>query len=94
MQTITATDLSRNFRAMLNRVEFQHEELLIVRNNSPVARLVPVPSTMTAAEVFADLYHTLPQEAGETWLTDSRLYDTMSDEMRDPSEMSSDLQNS
>jgi prevent-host-death family protein len=84
MQTITATDLARNFRVMLNRVEFQHEELLIVRNNTPVARLVPGPATMTAAEAFADLYCTLPQEAGETWLADSRLDDTISGEVRDP----------
>ena len=84
MQTITATDLSRNFRLMLNRVEFQHEELLIVRNNTPVARLVPGPASMTAAEAFADLHRTLPQEAGDTWLADSRLDDVMSGEVRDP----------
>ena len=84
MQTITATDLSRNFRVMLNRVEFQHEELLIVRNNTPVARLVPGPATMTAAEAFGDLYRTLPQEAGDTWLAESRLDDAMSGEVRDP----------
>ena len=84
MQTITATDLSRNFRVMLNRVEFQHEELLIVRNNFPVARLVPGPATMTASEAFADLYRTLPKEAGDTWLADSRLDDAISCEVRDP----------
>jgi len=84
MQTVTATDLSRNFRAMLNRVEFQHEELLIVRNNSPVARLIPGLATMTAAEAFSDLYQILPDEAGENWLADSRLDDSLSCEVRDP----------
>lgn len=84
MQTITATDLSRNFRVMLNRVEFQHEELLIVRNNCPVARLVPDHGIMTAAEAFSDLYRTLPQEAGENWLSDSRLDDDQTGEVRDP----------
>jgi antitoxin (DNA-binding transcriptional repressor) of toxin-antitoxin stability system len=84
MQTVTATDFSRNFRIMLNRVEFQHEELLIMRNNSPVARLVPGPATMTAAEAFADLYRTLPREAGETWLADSRQTDALTDEVRNP----------
>ena len=84
MQTVTATDFSRNFRIILNRVEFQHEELLIMRNNSPVARLVPDPVIMTAAEAFADLYCTLPQEAGKTWLVDSRINDTMAGEVRDP----------
>lgn len=84
MQTITATDLSRNFRVMLNRVEFQHEELLIMRNNCPVARLVPGPATMTAAEAFADLYRTLPGDAGKTWLADSRLDDAVDGGVRDP----------
>jgi antitoxin (DNA-binding transcriptional repressor) of toxin-antitoxin stability system len=84
MQTITATDLSRNFRVMLNRVEFQHEELLIMRNNFPVARLVPGPAIMTAAEAFADLYRTLPEDAGKTWLADSRLDGNQNNEVRDP----------
>lgn len=84
MQTISATDLSRNFRVMLNRVEFQHEELLIMRNNFPVARLVPGPATMTAAEAFADLYRTLPEGTGTTWLSDSRVEDNQENEVRDP----------
>jgi prevent-host-death family protein len=84
MQTVTATDFSRNFRIMLNRVEFQHEELLIVRNNFPVARLIPGAATMTAAETFSDLCRTLPQEAGENWLADSRIADNMTGEVRDP----------
>ena len=84
MQSITATDLARNFRVMLNKVEFQHEELLIVRNNFPIARLVPGPATMTAAEAFGDLYRTLPADAGKTWLTNSRLDDNRDSEVRDP----------
>lgn len=84
MQTVTATDLARNFRVMLNRVEFQHEELLIMRNNFPVARLVPGPAIMTAAEAFTDLYRTLPEGAGESWLKDSRLSEAGNSEVRDP----------
>ena len=84
MRTVTATDFSRHFRSMLNRVEFQHEELLIIRNNTPVARLVPGPATMTAVEAFSDLYQILPKEAGETWLADSRIDDEEHDEVRDP----------
>jgi antitoxin (DNA-binding transcriptional repressor) of toxin-antitoxin stability system len=84
MQTVTATDLSRNFRVMLNKVEFQHEVLLIMRNKLPVARLVPGPATMTAAEAFADIYRTLPEEAGEGWLSDSRKDDDTYGEVRDP----------
>jgi hypothetical protein len=39
---------------------------------------------MTAAEAFGDLYRTLPPEAGEGWLADSRINDDISDEVRDP----------
>ena len=84
MQTVTATDFSRNFRVMLNRVEFQHEEILIIRNNFPVARLIPGSATMTAAEAFTDIYCTLQKEAGESWLADSRSEETMSGEVRNP----------
>ena len=84
MRTVTATEASRNFKAILNRVEFHNEELLILRNNAPVARLVPGSATMTAAEAFADLYGTVPPEAGETWLTDGRLEDGGPGEVRDP----------
>lgn len=85
MNTITATELSRNFRVMFNRVEFQHEEFLIVRNNIPIARLVPGPATMTAAEAFGDLYGRLPREAAESWLADSRCETTSyATEVRNP----------
>ena len=84
MQTVTATDLARNFRVMLDRVEFRHEELLVVRNNHPVARIIPGSATMTALEAFSDLYGTLPKEAGIGWLADSRLEENRSGEVRDP----------
>ncbi len=83
MQTVTATELSRNFRVMLNRVEFQHEELIIMRNNTPVARLIPDTGAMTTEAAFADIYRILPEEAGETWLADSRLEERIG-EVRDP----------
>jgi prevent-host-death family protein len=84
MRTVSATEASRNFKMILNRVEFQHEELLIMRNNAPVARLIPGTTHMTAAEAFADLYCTVPPEAGESWLADGRLEDGGISEVRDP----------
>lgn len=84
MQTVTATNLARNFRTMLDRVEFRHEELLIMRNNHPVARIIPGPATMTADEAFADLYRTLPEEAGRDWLADSRRDGDRDGEVRNP----------
>ena len=85
MRTVTATELARNFRVMLDSVEYHHEEFVVVRNNHEVARIIPGPSTMTAMEAMADIYRTLPEEAATDWLKNSRqIKDTLSDEVRDP----------
>ncbi len=72
MKTITATELARNFRQYLDQVEHQGEELVVVRNQHQVAKIVPGPVKMTAIEALADLYRTLPADAGKNWLRDSR----------------------
>jgi antitoxin (DNA-binding transcriptional repressor) of toxin-antitoxin stability system len=85
MRTVTATELARNFRAMLDSVEHRREELVILRNNHAVARIVPGPTAMTALEAMGDLYRTLPGEAGREWLADSRKADGLADDkVRDP----------
>ena len=66
MLQITATELARKFKQMMNLVEFQGEELIIVRNNRQVAKIIPGPATMTALEAMSDLYRTLPEDAGAT----------------------------
>ena len=72
MRTVTATELARNFRAMLDKVEFKHEELIVVRNNHEVARIIPGPARMTALEAMVDLHGTLPEDAAKGWLEESR----------------------
>lgn len=86
MLQITATELARKFKQMMNLVEFQGEELIIVRNNHQVARIIPGLATMTALEAMSDLYRTLPEDAGATWIKDSREGVTTADlsEVRDP----------
>lgn len=84
MQTVTATDFARNFRKMLDRVEFRHEELLIVRNNHPVARVIPGPPAMTALEAMTDLYRTIPEESARDWFADSRKDNLREGELSDP----------
>lgn len=85
MRTVTATELARNFRSMFDQVEFKHEELIVIRNNHEVARIIPGPATMTALEAMADLYRTLPEEAARDWLDDSRRTEKwLQDEVRDP----------
>jgi PHD/YefM family antitoxin component YafN of YafNO toxin-antitoxin module len=72
MRVVTATELARNFKKMLDLVEFKGEELVVVRNNHEVAKVTQGQSKMTAIEAMADLYHTLPEDAAKDWLKDSR----------------------
>jgi antitoxin (DNA-binding transcriptional repressor) of toxin-antitoxin stability system len=72
MLRVTATEMARKFKEMMNLVEFQGEELVIIRNNHQVAKIIPGPATMTALEAMADLYRTLPDEAGKEWVRDGQ----------------------
>ena len=85
MRTVSATELARNFKAMLDTVEFKHEELIVLRNNHEVARIIPGLSTMTALEAMADIYRLLPEDAGAGWLKDAKSgSETLKDGVRDP----------
>ena len=59
--------------------------MIIVRNNHQVAKIIPGPATMTALEAMTDLFRTLPEDAGATWMKDSREGITADlSEVRDP----------
>ena len=60
---------------MLDLLVHESEEIVVVRNNQPVARLVPGAPRLTALEALADLYRTLPDQEGAAWLGDSRRID-------------------
>jgi antitoxin (DNA-binding transcriptional repressor) of toxin-antitoxin stability system len=72
MRQVTATELARNLRDVLDRVEFRREAHLVCRNQHPIARIIPGPAHQTALEAMEDLYRTLPEEAAEGWVRDSR----------------------
>jgi len=72
VKTITATELARNLRRVLDRLVIEGEEIVIERNREQVARLLPGPARQTALEAMADLYRTLPEDAAATWEADSR----------------------
>ena len=72
MRTISATEAARNFSRMLDLLEHRSEEIIVVRNNQPVAKLVPGAPRLTALEALADRYRTLPDKEGAAWLRDSR----------------------
>ena len=72
MKTITATELARNLRQVLDRLAIEGEEIVVERNHQEVARILPGPARQTALEAMADLYRTLPEDAAAAWLKDSR----------------------
>jgi antitoxin (DNA-binding transcriptional repressor) of toxin-antitoxin stability system len=65
MKTMTVTEVSRNFREVMDGVEAAGEEVVLMRNRRAIARLVPEPAEQTALEVLGDLYRTLDVATGE-----------------------------
>jgi antitoxin (DNA-binding transcriptional repressor) of toxin-antitoxin stability system len=86
--TITATKLARNLSRVLDQLIADGGEVVIERNSRPVACLMAAPAQQTALEAMADLYRTLPEDAGAGWESDSRRYNpkstTLDKGMRDP----------
>ena len=83
MQTISATDLARNTRKILDSVASRGETVVVERNHTMIAQIVPPERTMTAAQALAGL--TLPvltQKQAATWLKDSK--DAFDEAVRDP----------
>lgn len=68
MKTVLVAEAVRNFSAVLVSLESEQEEILLVRNDHPVARLVPEPESMDALEVFGDLHGTLDEETADEML--------------------------
>jgi PHD/YefM family antitoxin component YafN of YafNO toxin-antitoxin module len=85
MRSITATELARNLRQVLDNIMSTHEEYVIERNHHQIARIIPGPGTQTALEAMADLYRTLPEDAAGNWLKDSQdMTGNLDQEIRDP----------
>lgn len=85
MQKITATELARNLRAVLDRVRETGEAYIVERAGQPVVQVSPTPGEQSAAQALADLYRMLPPDAAESWLEDARRgRASLDDELRDP----------
>ena len=65
MRTLSVTEVARNFSAVLDAVERDQEEILLVRNQRQIARLVPEAPRQDALAVFGDLYRTLDDETAD-----------------------------
>jgi antitoxin (DNA-binding transcriptional repressor) of toxin-antitoxin stability system len=65
MKTLSATEVARNFSAVLDDLERDQEEVVLVRNRRRVARLVPEAPQQDALSVFGDLYRTLDDDTAD-----------------------------
>lgn len=83
MQTISATDLARNTREILDRVVSRGETVDIERNHTLIAQIMPPARTMTAAQALAGLtFPMLTPAQGKAWLKDSK--ENFDNAVRDP----------
>jgi len=65
VKTLSVTKVARNFSAVLDAVERDQEEIMLVRNDRHIARLVPEAPRQDALSVFGDLYRTLDGETAD-----------------------------
>jgi antitoxin (DNA-binding transcriptional repressor) of toxin-antitoxin stability system len=85
MRTLSVTEIARNFRRVLDSLEHGGEEVVVMRNKHPIAKLVPGACRMTALEALADLHRTLDEEEGAAWISDAAEGDRLFvRETRDP----------
>lgn len=67
MKTMTATQASRGFSALLDAVEHESEQVLVVRDGHPVALISPAPNTTFGAlrRAVAELPEAVDDTYGE-----------------------------
>ena len=82
MQTISATDLARKTRDILDAVAGNGEIVMIERNQIVIAQIVPPERTMTAAQALAGLQPRLAPKEAQAWLKESR--GAFDETVRDP----------
>ena len=83
MRTISATDLARNTREILDTVASQGETVVIERNHTMIAQIIPPTRTMTASQALAGLgLPILTPEQAAAWIKDGR--DGFGEAVRDP----------
>jgi antitoxin (DNA-binding transcriptional repressor) of toxin-antitoxin stability system len=82
METISATELARNTRQILDRIAVRGETVLVERNHVTIAKIAPPEVSMTAEQALAGLRAMLTPRQGAAWQADSR--DQFGEALRDP----------
>ena len=84
MTRVSVSDLSHGLNALLERLERDGETIVVVRDNHPIARIVPELPRRDALEVMNNLYGIITPEAAEHWVEVGKLRRTLDQETRDP----------
>jgi antitoxin (DNA-binding transcriptional repressor) of toxin-antitoxin stability system len=84
MVEMTVTEFVKKLKSVFDRIEYKGEEIVLMRNKHRIARIVPGSPHLTAIEAMGDLYRTLPEDAAEGWLEESRSPSTVAKELRNP----------
>ena len=82
MQTISATDLARNTRDILDRVAGGGEIVMVERNRTVIAKITPPERMMTATQALAGLRPVMTAKQAASWLKQSR--GAFDEAVRDP----------
>ncbi len=83
MLSISATELARNTRGILDRVMQSGETVDVLRNNVVIAQIGPPKRSLTAFQAFEGFeLPALSVEEGAAWLKDSR--HVFDESVRDP----------
>ncbi len=85
MKVMTDVEFASEVRRVLKEFEGTPEEVVIMHDDRPIARLVPGVPVMVAKEAFGGLAGLLTYEEGEAWLRDMEGFDRpLAEELRDP----------
>lgn len=83
MQTISATELARNTREILDKVVSQGETVEVQRNQVLIAQIIPPPQTMNASQALAGIsFPVFTAAQASAWLKDSK--ESFHDALHDP----------
>ena len=82
MEKVSATELARNTREILDRVVGLGETIAVERNHTLIAQILPAERTMTAEQALTDLRPMLTSRQGRHWIRDSK--EDLDDTVRDP----------
>jgi antitoxin (DNA-binding transcriptional repressor) of toxin-antitoxin stability system len=83
MQTISATELARHTREVLDRVAHGGEAVAVERNHALIVTISPAERAMTATQAMTDLPAPMLTVAqAKAWLNDSR--DEFDETLRNP----------